>query len=170
MKITTLEGLLIDELQDIYNAENQIIKALPNLAEAAESVDLRSAFRADSEQTEQHVQRIEQICKLLDIEPKGKKCVGMEGLITESMELLNTEIEPDLLDAALIGIAQRIKHYKIAAYGTTRAHARQLGFINVANLLDQTLEDEKKTDHHLTELAENRVNVEAAMGHHISMI
>jgi len=164
MKLLTLDGLLADELKDIYSAENQMIKALPKLAEACDSDDLRRAFEEHLEQTRQHVQRIEQICEQLGVKPKGKKCMGMEGLVAEGTEILEADVEPDVLDAALIGAAQRVEHYEIAAYGTARAHARQLGFMNVADILSQTLEEEKKADLLLTGLAENRINVEAAMG------
>jgi len=162
--ITTLEALLVDELKDIYSAETQMIKALPKLAEACDSDDLRRAFGEHLEQTRGHVQRIEQICEQLNAKPKGKKCMAMEGLVNEGKEVIAADMEPDLLDAALIGAAQRVEHYEIAAYGTARAHARQLGLLTVADLLNQTLEEEKKTDQRLTELAENRINVEAAMG------
>jgi len=164
MKIMTLDGLLADELKDIYSAENQLIKALPKMAAAADSDDLRQAFEEHLEQTRHHAERIEQICEQLNIKPKGKKCMGMEGVIEEGKEMLDMEVAPDVLDAGLIGAAQRVEHYEIAAYGTARAHARQLGFTNVADLLNQTLEEERKTDQRLTQLAENRVNVEAAMG------
>lgn len=163
MKMITLDDLLLEELQDIYSAENQMIKALPKLAEAADSGHLHRVFEEHLEQTHRHVQRIEQICEQLDVKPKGKKCMGMEGLVAEAVAVLDTDTEPDVLDAALIGIAQRMAHYQIAAYGTICAHARQLGFMNMADLLHQTLEDNKEIDQRLTELAENRVNVEAAM-------
>ncbi len=169
MKITTLEGLLADELQDIYSAENQLIRALPNLAEAADSDDLRRAFDEHLEQTHRHVERIEQICRQLNIKPKGKKCLGMEGLLEEGKEVLSSEMDPDLLDAALIGAAQRAEHYEITAYGTARAHARQLGLLNIADLLNQTLEEEKRTDLRLTGLAENRINVQAAMSESLTV-
>jgi ferritin-like metal-binding protein YciE len=170
MKLITLDGLLADELKDLYSAENQLIKALPKLAQAADSDDLRQAFEEHLEQTRLHVQRIEQICEQLNVKPKGKRCMGMEGLIAEGAEILEADVEPDVLDAALIGAAQRVEHYEIAAYGTARAHARQLGFMNVADLLNQTLEEEKKTDQRLTSLAENRINVEAAMGENIPVM
>jgi ferritin-like metal-binding protein YciE len=164
MKIMTLDGLLADELKDLYSAENQLMKALPKLAAAADSDDLRRAFEEHLIQTRRHAERIEQICEQLNIKPKGKKCMGMEGLVEEGKEMLEMDIAADVLDAGIIGAAQRVEHYEIAAYGTARAHARQLGFVNVADLLNQTLEEEKKADQRLTELAENRVNVEAAMG------
>jgi ferritin-like metal-binding protein YciE len=163
MKITTLEDLLADELKDLYSAENQLVKALPRMARAVDSKDLRSALEEHLKQTHKHVERLERICEKLDISPKGKKCTGMEGLIGEGTEILNTEGESDPLEAGVIGAAQRVEHYEIAAYGTARAHARQLGFIEIANLLGKTLQEEKRADEKLTQIAENQVNVQAAM-------
>lgn len=162
MKITTLEDLLVDELKDIYSAENQMIKALPKMAKAAASEDLRNAFEHHLEQTRTHAQRIEQICADLKIKPGGKKCMGMEGLIEEGKEIL-AEAENEPLEAGLIGAAQRVEHYEIAAYGTARAHARQLGYMKAAEILAETLEEEKEANRLLTELAENEINVQAAM-------
>ena|SRR5688572_18681741 len=163
MKITTLEGLLIDELQDIYSAENQLIKALPKLAEASESDDLRVAFNEHLKETRGHAAHIEEICEKLNAKAAGRKCLGMEGLIKEAEEFLKADLEEELLEAALIGAAQRIEHYEIAAYGTVHAHARQLGFMSVADILGSILEEEKKSDEQLTSLAKNKVNVQAAM-------
>jgi len=163
MRITTLEELLTDELKDIYSAENQLIKALPKMAKAAESNDLRQAFEKHVEQTRLHAQRIEEICGDLNVKLGGKKCKGMEGLIEEGKEVLKSDAEPEPLQAALIGAAQRVEHYEIAAYGTARAHARQLGYIKAVDLLGKTLEEEKQADELLTKLAENRINVKAAM-------
>jgi ferritin-like metal-binding protein YciE len=165
MKIATLEDLLTDELKDLYSAENQLIKALPKMAKAAESDDLRMAFEEHLEQTRTHAERIEQICNEMGVKPGGKKCVGMEGLIEEGKELLQEDVEPEPLNAGLIGAAQRVEHYEIAGYGTARAHAQQLGMSKVADLLNQTLEEEKKANELLTELAKNQVNVQAAMSH-----
>ncbi len=163
MKTETLEGLLTEELKDIYSAENQMLKVLPKMAEAADSNDLRRAFEKHLEETHRQAERVEQICSLLDVEPMDTKCAGMGGIVEESKGVLKSGIEPDLLNVALIGVAQRMEHYQIAVYGTARAHARQLGLINIANLLGQTLEEEKKADQQLTALAENRINVQAAM-------
>lgn len=163
MKINTLEDLLTDELKDIYSAENQLIKALPKMAKAADSSDLRNAFEKHLEQTRTHAQRIEQICSELDVRPSGKKCVGMEGLVGEGKEVLQEDMEKEPRQAALIGAAQRVEHYEIAAYGTAMAHAKQLGFMKVVDLLGKTLEEEKQADELLTTLAENRINVKAAM-------
>lgn len=163
MKITTLDELLHDELKDLYDAENQLIKALPRLAQAAESTDLRAAFEKHLDQTRVHVQRIEEICNDLKVNPKGKSCVGMKGALKEGDEVIQSDMEPEPKQAALIGAAQRVEHYEIAAYGTARAHARQLGYVKAFELLSQTLDEEKDTDQKLTQLAENRVNVKAAM-------
>jgi ferritin-like metal-binding protein YciE len=163
MKITTLAELLEDELKDLYNAETQLIKALPKIAKAAESDDLRTAFEKHLEQTRLHAQRIEEICSDLKIKPMGKRCMGMEGAIKEGDEVIQSDMGPEPKQAALIGAAQRVEHYEIAAYGTARAHARQLGYLKAVDLLSQTLDEEKETDQKLTHLAENRVNVKAAM-------
>ena len=163
MKITNLEQLLEDELKDIYSAENQILKALPKMAEAAESKDLRASFEKHLEQTQTHVQRIEEICRDLKIEPSGKTCAGMAGLIKEGEEVLESDMASEPKQAALIGAAQRVEHYEIAAYGTARAHAKQLGYVKAYEVLTQTLNEEKETDQKLTQFAENRANVKAAM-------
>ena len=159
----TLDDVLTHELKDLYSAENQLIKNLPKLAKASESRDLRQAFEHHLQQTRTHVQRIEEICRDLNVKPGGKKCVGMEGLIEEGKEVLQEDMDTEPMDAALIGAAQKVEHYEIAAYGTARAHAKQLGYMKAVDLLGQTLDEEKQTDEKLTELAENRVNVQAAM-------
>jgi ferritin-like metal-binding protein YciE len=163
MKITSLDHLLEDELKDIYSAENQLLRALPEMAQATESKDLRAAFEKHLEQTQTHVQRIEEICKDLKIEPSGKTCAGMGGLIKEGAEVMESDMESEPKQAALIGAAQRVEHYEIAAYGTARAHAKQLGYVKAFDVLTQTLNEEKETDQKLTQIAENRANVKAAM-------
>jgi ferritin-like metal-binding protein YciE len=163
MKITTLDELLHDELKDIYSAETQLINALPKMVKAAESQDLSAAFEKHLEQTRVHVRRVEEICNDLKVKPGGKTCVGMQGAIKEGEEVIQSDMESEAKQAALIGAAQRVEHYEIAAYGTARAHARQLGYLKAVELLSQTLEEEKETDRNLTHLAENRVNVKAAM-------
>lgn len=163
MKITNLEQLLEDELKDLYSAEYQLLKALPAMAEAAESKDLRALFDKHLEQTQTHVQRIEEVCRDLNIEPSGKTCAGMAGLIKEAEEVIDSDMDAEPKQAALIGAAQRVEHYEIAAYGTARAHAKQLGYVKVYEILTQTLNEEKDTDQKLTQLAENRANVKAAM-------
>jgi len=165
MTIDTLEDLLNDELKDLYSAETQIVKALPKMAKTAKSQELRMAFEEHLEQTRNHVQRLEQACDELGIAPRGKKCVGMEGLLEEGKEIMtNGSKNPaSPMEAGMIGAAQKVEHYEIAGYGTAIAHARQLGLNHVADILHDTLEEEKLTDEKLTKLAENRVNVQAAM-------
>jgi ferritin-like metal-binding protein YciE len=163
MKFTSLEDILTDELKDLYSAENQLVKALASMAKGVDSEDLRSIFDEHLKQTRKHVERLETICQKLDISPKGKKCVGMQGLIEEGTEMLNSKGESEPLEAGVVGAAQRVEHYEIAAYGTARAHARQLGFLEIADLLDQTLTEEKQANDKLTYIAENRINVQAAM-------
>ncbi len=163
MKIKTLEDLLADELKDLYSAENQITKALPKMAKTTQSRELRTAFEEHLRQTENHVKRLERACTDMGITPKGKKCVGMEGLLEEGKEIMTNGSDQDALEAGLIGAAQKVEHYEISAYGTAAAHARQLGFNSVVQLLNQTLEEERMTDEKLTKLAENKVNVQAAM-------
>ena len=169
MKINTLESLLTDELKDLYSAENQLIKALPKMAKNANTDELRRAFEEHLEQTKEHAQRIERICDDMGVSPKGKKCVGMEGLIEEGKEIMTEAEDPGVLDAGMIGAAQKVEHYEIAGYGTASAHARQLGFNNAVKLLEKTLEEEKLTDEKLTKLAENQVNVQAAMNEDYEM-
>ncbi len=141
MKATTLDELLEDEIKDLYSAETQLIEALPKMAQAAESNDLRTAFETHLEETRHHADRLEEICHDLKIEPHGKECRGMAGLIKESEEIIHSETEAETKQAALIGAAQRAEHYEIAAYGTARAHARQLGYLKAVELLSQTLEE-----------------------------
>src|SRR5205807_6322183 len=148
-----LKELYVDELKDLYNAENQLVKALPKMAKAASSDELRQGFEEHLEQTRGHVQRLDKIFEMLDESPKGKKCKGMEGLVEEGSELMEEDLEDALLDAALIGAAQRVEHYEIAAYGTVRAFAEELGESEHVSLLEETLEEEKETDEKLTELA-----------------
>lgn len=155
-----LQEFLVDELKDLYNAENQILKALPKMAKNAVHDDLRRAFEQHLEQTRGHVDRLEQIADEMDISLKGKKCKGMEGLIQEGKEMME-ELDEEVLDAGLIGAAQRVEHYEMAGYGTARSVARLLGLNKVAKLLQQTLDEEGETDKKLTRLAESVVNVDA---------
>jgi ferritin-like metal-binding protein YciE len=160
MEHQALKELYIDELKDIYNAENQLVKALPKMAKAASSAELRTGFEEHLEQTRGHVQRLEQIFKELGEKPSGKKCKGMEGLVAEGQEMMGEDFEDDLMDAALISAAQRVEHYEIAAYGTVRTYAELLGEDTAAQLLEQTLEEEKETDQKLTDMA-SEINVKA---------
>jgi len=156
-----LEELLIDELKDIYSAENQIIKALPKLAKAASSPELKRAFERHLEETRRQVERLNQIGETLDIRLTGKKCKGMEGLIEEGKELMEEDLDENAIDAGLIGAAQKVEHYEIAAYGTARTHAQVLGYNKVAKVLQQILDEEAATDKKLTGLAESIINIEA---------
>lgn len=162
MEQNALKELYIDELRDIYDAEEQLTKALPKMAKAATSDELRAGFEEHLEQTKGHVQRLEQIFESLGEKPKGKKCKGMQGLIAEGKERIEEEdLEGEVLDAGLISAAQRVEHYEIAAYGCVRTYANLLGDTEAASLLEETLEEEKETDKKLTELSET-INVEAA--------
>jgi ferritin-like metal-binding protein YciE len=149
-----LKELYIDELKDIYSAETQLVKALPKMAKAAASDELRSGFEEHLEQTKGHVARLEQIFEALAEKPTGKKCMGMEGLIKEGGEAAGEDYVDDAKDSALIGAAQRVEHYEIAAYGTVRAMAEKLGETEAYKLLSQTLQEEKDTDVKLSDLAD----------------
>src|SRR6266850_4029709 len=164
MKLDTLQKLYIEELRDLYSAENQLLKALPKMAKGASSPELKQAFEDHLEQTKEHVERLDEIFKGLDEKPTGKTCKAMKGLIEEGGEILEEEGDPSVIDAALIGAAQRVEHYEIAAYGTVRTFARLLGEEDAAELLQETLDEEGETDKLLTELAETVVNVEAPAG------
>jgi ferritin-like metal-binding protein YciE len=161
MKIKTLHDLYVDQLRDLYNAEGQLVKALPKMAKNASSDQLRSAFEEHLEQTRNHVERLEQIFEKLDARPKGKKCYAMQGLVEEGEELIDQEPEDAVLDAGLICAAQKVEHYEIASYGTVCTWARQLGFNDHLELLQQTLQEEKAADEKLTRLAEAGINQEA---------
>jgi len=161
MKLESLQDLLISELKDIYSAENQILKALPKMAKAAASDDLKAAFKTHLEETKGQVERLDQIFEMLEASPRGKKCKAMQGLIEEGSELLSEDADPYVLDAALIAAAQKVEHYEIASYGCVRTWAQELGFDEVVELLEATLDEEKATDEKLTELAESHVNAEA---------
>ena len=160
-----LKELYIDELKDLYNAENQMVKALPKMAKAASSEKLRAGFEEHLEQTKGHVSRLEQIFESLEESPKGKKCKGMAGLVEEGSEIIDGDIEDGLKDAGIIGAAQRVEHYEIAAYGTVRAFAKTLGQSEHASLLEKTLEEEKETNEKLTELAK-QINAQAGKASH----
>jgi len=161
MKLESLEELFVDNLKDLYNAENQLIKAIPRLTRAARHAELKSMFEQHLEETRTHAERIEQIFQMLDRPVRGKKCKGMEGIIDEGKELIGQGGEPSVVDAGLIGAAQRVEHYEIAGYGCARTYARQLGHHEAADILQQTLDEEKAADEKLTQLAESLVNVEA---------
>ncbi|HVU34102.1 MAG TPA: ferritin-like domain-containing protein [Opitutaceae bacterium] len=158
--LRTLRDLLIDELRDLHNAESQLVKALPKMAKAASNEDLRQGFEEHLEQTREHVDRLDRCFKLLGANARGKTCHAMKGLVEEGEEAIDTD-GPDMIrDANLIGAAQRVEHYEIAAYGTARAFAETLGETKVADILQDTLDEEGDTDKKLTELAE-QINQEA---------
>jgi ferritin-like metal-binding protein YciE len=149
----TLKDLLIDELKDLYDAETQLVKALPKMAKAASSDELKAGFSEHLEQTKGHVERLERALEILDASPKGKTCKAMKGLIEEGAEAIETKAPDVIRDANLIGAAQRVEHYEIAAYGTARAFAETLNEGAVASLLQETLREESETDRKLTSLA-----------------
>lgn len=153
MKIDTLEKLLQSELMDIYDAEKRLVRALPKIAKAASSEELRTAVEEHHQVTQGHVKRLEQAFELLGVPAKAKACAGMKGLIEEGEEVMGEDSTEALLDSALIGAAQRVEHYEMAAYGTARSMAEQLGNTEVAALLEQTLDEEKEADAKLTEIA-----------------
>jgi ferritin-like metal-binding protein YciE len=162
MKPENLQDLYVEQLRDLYSAENQILKALPRMAKTASHQDLQTAFQMHADQTQRQVERLERIFEELGERPSGKHCKGMEGLIEEGKELLEKKnADPDALDAGLIAAAQKVEHYEIAGYGTVRAYAEQLGFDQQARLLQETLDEEGATDKKLTSLAEGRINREA---------
>jgi ferritin-like metal-binding protein YciE len=160
-KMATLEDLYTDLLKDLYSAEKQLVKALPKMAKNAQSPDLQRAFQEHLKQTEGHVDRIERIFTELEGSPRGKKCVGMEGLVEEGNELLQEDVEPDVLDAGLIAAAQKVEHYEIASYGTARAWAERLGHTQAARMLQETLDEESMANEKLTRIAESHINMEA---------
>ena len=159
-----LREALVDEIRDMYNAEKQLVKALPKMAKGASSDELREAFEMHLEETEGHVARLEQVFELLDEKPRGKHCAGMAGIVEEGSEKLQEDMEDMVLDAALIGAAQKVEHYEICAYGTVAAWAEALGLNEVVELLNQTLEEEKAADEKLTALAESGINEAATAG------
>lgn len=163
MALESLHDLFVHELKDLYSAETQITKALPKMADAANSEALQQAFATHLHETERHVERLEEICRELQVSPRGQKCVGMAGLLEEGKELLKEDATDWVLDAALIGAAQRVEHYEIAAYGTARDHAEKLGLFRAAKALQQTLDEEGAADQKLTEIAATSVNALAAL-------
>ncbi len=160
MEMDSLAELYVDELKDLWSAEKQIVKALPKMIKAATAPELKKGFQMHLKQSEEHVRRLERILKSLDASPRGKKCVGMEGLLEEGADLIKEKPAPDVLDAGLIAAAQHVEHYEMAGYGTVRTWAKLMGQDSHAQLLQQTLNEEGETDKALTKLAE-RINVAA---------
>lgn len=163
MPTNSLRQLYIDELKDLYSAETQLVKALPKMAKASSNAELRQAFEEHLRQTSEQVSRLEQIFDALGEKPTGKKCLGMEGLVKEGAETMQEDYEQATMDAAVIGAAQRVEHYEIAAYGTVRTFAELLGENDHVSLIEQTLSEEKQADEKLTQLAE-QINQEAVRG------
>ena len=161
MKLDTLQKLYVDELRDLYNAENQLLKALPKMAKAVSSEELKNAFEKHLEQTETHVERLEDIFKELDQNPKGKTCHGMKGLVEEGSEILKEDGDPSVLDAGIIVAAQKVEHYEIAGYGSVRTFAELLNQKSAVELLQTTLDEESEANELLNGLAESIVNPEA---------
>jgi ferritin-like metal-binding protein YciE len=161
-KEKTLEDLFLASLKDIYYAEKQILRALPKMAKAAESDELRQAFEKHRDETEGQVQRLEQVFEIVGKKAQGKTCPAIQGIIEEGREVMETFAESEALDAGLLAAAQSVEHYEISRYGTLRSWAQELGMNNAVKLLEETLAEEKKTDQLLTELAEARMNQKAA--------
>lgn len=163
MKTESLQELYLEQLRDIYDAENQLLKGLPKMAKAATNEELQAAFEQHAEQTEEHIARLDRIFEELDEKPKGHKCEAMKGLLEEAKNLIEEmEDDPDTLDAALICAAQKVEHYEIATYGCLRTYAELLGFDEQADSLQDSLDEEKDTDDNLTELAVTCINLDAA--------
>lgn len=164
MALNSLHDLYIDELKDLYNAETQLLKALPKMAKNATAPELKEAFNEHLEVTRKQVERLEQIFSELGANPKGKKCQAMVGLVEEAAEMINEDVTPEVLDAALIACGQRVEHYEMAGYGTVRTYARLLGYEEAEQLLQETLDEEGEADKKLTELAESVINAKAEEG------
>ena len=156
-KLTSLQVLLTQEVKDLYNAENQLVKALPKMAKAATNEDLKEGFTNHLEETKGHAERLEKVAEILGVSPKGKVCKAMKGLVEEGSEVIEEDGEPAVKDLALIVAAQKVEHYEISGYGSARALAEALGLDEVVNLLQQTLDEESACDSALTEIAETLI-------------
>lgn len=157
----TLEDLFEHQIKDLYSAEDQLVKALPKMAQKAKTEKLKNAIEKHLEQTKEHRNRIEKICDELDIKPQGEKCLAMKGLLEEAEHFMKEDMDDDVLDAGIIAEAQRIEHYEISAYGTATRFAKELGHGDIASTLHSTLTEEYEADENLTEIAESRVNEKA---------
>lgn len=158
--VNSIEHLFIEELKDLYSAETQITKTLPKLVEAASSADLKSAFQHHLKETEGQIERLDKTFKILGSSPKGKTCDGMKGILAEGAEMLHETTSGDIRDIALISAAQRVEHYEMAAYGTVRSYAEKLDKRDIAELLQETLEEEKAADKKLTDISQ-KINTRA---------
>ena len=163
-KLQSLNDLFVDELRDLYNAENQLVKALPKMAEAASSEDLRRALEEHLNQTRNQIERLDKVFKTLDVPERDKECVGMRGIIQEGQEVLKENATPAVKDAGIIVAARKTEHYEIASYGSVCTYAEELGYAEQAKLLKQTLSEEKKADELLTKIAERQINKQAKRG------
>lgn len=161
MKMETLQELYLEQLRDIYDAENQLTKALPKMAKKATNEELRAAFEQHLEQTQEQISRLDRIFEELGQKSKGHKCEAMKGLLEEGKQMMEEDADDDVMDAGLICAAQKVEHYEIATYGCLRTYAEMLGFDDQADLLQETLDEEKDTDDNLTELAVTCINLEA---------
>lgn len=161
MRVETLRDLYIEQLQDLYSAETQLVEALPLMAKAATNAQLKSAFTQHLNETKTHVKRLEQIFKQIGEKPGDETCKAMKGLIKEGQEMIKAKGDPAAIDAGLIAAAQRVEHYEIAGYGCVRTYANQLGEQECVDILQQTLDEEGMTDKQLTQLAEQVINLEA---------
>jgi len=164
MKISSLRDLYVDVLKDAYSAENQIVKALPRIAKAVVSPELKTALEQHLEETRNHVDRLEQILDKLGVSPKGKRCKGMEGVLEEGAEFLEADGDDSALDAGFICACQKVEHYEMATYGCARTYAEMLGDTRAAELLQETLDEEMAADQKLTEIAERVINPDAVTG------
>ena len=161
-EFNTFEDLFQEQIEDLYDAEHRLTEALPKMAEAANSTQLKQAFQDHLVETKGHVSRLEQVFRELKLEPHRTTCAAMKGLITEGEEMIKAKGDPDIKDAALIAAAQRVEHYEISGYGSARAFARRLGLTEAVTLLEETLEEEKAADHKLNQIAESSVNPQAS--------
>ncbi|KAA0131566.1 ferritin-like domain-containing protein [Gimesia chilikensis] len=161
-EFTSLEDLFVDQIQDLYDAENRLVEAIPQMAEAATTQELKTAFQSHLGETKEHVKRLEAVFKGLDREPKRVSCEAMKGLIKEGEEIVQAKGDPHVIDAALIAAAQRVEHYEIAGYGSARNFAQRLGKARLAEILQETLDEEGNADKILTQVAEESTNQAAA--------
>lgn len=161
MKLNTLHDVLEDHIRDTYSAEQQIVRTLPNLREAAHSSELKEAIENHLSQTKEHIRRLDKVASHLRLTAEGKKCVAMEGLLREGEDVVRHGGTAEAIDAALIAAIQKVEHYEIASYGTAKAFARKLGYDDVVDLFDETLQEEIDTDEQLTDIAESSVNEQA---------
>ncbi len=160
-EFNNLNDLFIQQLEDLYDAEKRLTDALPKMAEAATSMELKNAFNMHLDQTRNHVTRLEQVFQQIGAEPKRETCAAMKGLITEGQEMIDAKGDDKVRDAALIAAAQRVEHYEMAGYGTVRTFAQQLGYSQVAQTLQRTLDEEGEADRKLSQIAESNINMQA---------